>query len=78
MLYLKYRPQTIKELDNSLVRERLSLLLSVKSLGHAFLLTGPKGTGKTSTARIIAKAINCENNKWAGKSNQYEPLNILL
>lgn len=75
MLYLKYRPQTINELDLTEVRERLSLILAGDGLSHAFLLTGPKGTGKTSTARIIAKSINCENNKWAGKTKSFEPCN---
>lgn len=60
--YRKYRPQTIEELDLDSVRERLSSILSAKELPHAFLFTGPKGLGKTSAARILAKAINCEGN----------------
>lgn len=60
VFYLKYRPQTISELDLAQVREKLFSLLKSKSLPHAFLFTGPKGLGKTSTARILAKAINCE------------------
>jgi DNA polymerase-3 subunit gamma/tau len=63
VFYLKYRPQTISELDLSQVREKLFSLLKSKSLPHAFLFTGPKGLGKTSTARILAKAINCEQKK---------------
>lgn len=59
VFYRKYRPQTIKELDNEHIRETLSSVLS-GSLTHAFLFTGPKGLGKTSAARIVAKAINCE------------------
>ena len=58
--YRKYRPQTIEELDLESVRERLSSILRAKELPHAFLFTGPKGLGKTSAARILAKAINCE------------------
>ncbi len=61
--YRKYRPQTIAELDLAAVRTRLSSILSTKELPHAFLFTGPKGLGKTSSARILAKAINCENRK---------------
>jgi DNA polymerase-3 subunit gamma/tau len=75
MLYLKYRPQTIKEIDSIAVREKLSLLLSSGNLPHALLFTGPKGIGKTSSARIIAKAINCDNNFFAGKGESYEPCN---
>lgn len=58
--YRKYRPQTIEELDSKDVREKLYSVLSGKDIAHAFLFTGPKGLGKTSTARIVAKALNCE------------------
>lgn len=60
VFYRKYRPQTISELDLSVVREKLTAILSSKDLPHAFLFAGPKGLGKTSSARILAKAINCE------------------
>ena len=63
MLYLKYRPKTITDLDNSAVREVMSNILSASKLPHAFLFTGQKGTGKTSTARILAKSVNCLNKK---------------
>lgn len=63
MFYLKYRPQTIKELDSTAVRERIEKILSSEHIPHAFLFTGPKGTGKTSTARIIAKVLNAYVNK---------------
>lgn len=59
--YLKYRPKTLSELDNTLVSGLLTKYLQKSQKPHAFLLTGPKGTGKTSTARILAKSVNCEN-----------------
>ncbi|HEV2339800.1 MAG TPA: DNA polymerase III subunit gamma/tau [Patescibacteria group bacterium] len=59
--YRKYRPQKIADLDNVKLRETLTALLSGTEVPHAFLFTGPKGLGKTSTARIIAKVVNCEN-----------------
>jgi len=60
VFYRKYRPQKIEELDSAAVRESLYSILSKASFSHAFLFTGPKGLGKTSTARIVAKVINCE------------------
>lgn len=60
VFYRKYRPQTIDELDLSDVREKLTAILQTQDIPHAFLFTGPKGLGKTSSARILAKAINCE------------------
>jgi len=75
MFYLTYRPKTINELDNVRVKERMRKILESKDLPHAFLLVGPKGMGKTSTARIFAKAVNCLKNKFAGKSDSIEPCN---
>ena len=60
VFYRKYRPQKIEELDSSSVRDLLFSVLSSEDIAHAFLFTGPKGLGKTSTARIVAKAVNCE------------------
>src|SRR5690349_10258046 len=75
MFYLKYRPQTIQDLDNSNVKDIITNILKSKTIPHAFLFTGQKGTGKTSTARIVAKAINCLENVFAGKGTSVEPCN---
>lgn len=61
VFYLKYRPQKISELDLGEIREDLGRLLASRKVPHALLFAGPKGSGKTSSARIIAKAINCLN-----------------
>lgn len=63
VFYRKYRPQTLEDLDKKDVRDRLRALLSKPEIPHAFLFTGSKGTGKTSTARIIAKIVNCQNRR---------------
>lgn len=67
VFYRKYRPQLISELDLTSVREKLTSILSAKEIPHAFLFAGPKGLGKTSSARILAKAINCEKRGGRGK-----------
>ena len=75
VFYLKYRPQTINELDSESVRNSLYSILSLPDLPHAFLFTGPKGLGKTSAARILAKAVNCEGGA-KGKGQRANPDSI--
>lgn len=73
MYYLKYRPNVLDELDSDSVKKTLQSILTSGSIPHAFLFSGPKGTGKTSTARIVAKILNCEENAKAGKISTLNP-----
>lgn len=68
-LYSKYRPQNFANLVGQ-DHIRLTLLHEIQqgTLTHAYLFTGPRGTGKTSTARLIAKALNCQK-----KNDEGEP-----
>jgi len=73
VFYRKYRPQTISDLDLALVRDKLFAILKSEDVAHAFLFAGPKGLGKTSSARILAKAINCEkNSKGKGQKSKVQ------
>jgi DNA polymerase III subunit gamma/tau len=67
VLYRKYRPQKISELDSLDIQKKLHQILSSDEIPHAFLFSGPRGLGKTSSARIIAKSVNCLNNKGKGE-----------
>jgi len=58
--YIKYRPQTVSELDIVKVRDSLEKMFKSKKIPHVLLFLGPKGTGKTSAARMVAKALCCE------------------
>lgn len=60
--YRTYRPQTIGGLHIPSVRAALERIRTSGSFSHAYLFCGPKGTGKTSSARILAKMLNCEQN----------------
>jgi DNA polymerase-3 subunit gamma/tau len=69
----RYRPQTFEELvGQEHVAKALSNAISTGRVGHAYLFTGARGVGKTSAARIFAKALNCETGPRAVPCNQCE------
>ena len=70
VFYRKWRPQTLAEVvGQEPVTQTLLNALSSGRISHAYLFCGPRGTGKTSTGRILAKAVNCLTN------GQGEPCN---
>ena len=62
VLALKYRPQTFTDLiGQELVAETIINSIKLNKIPNAFLFTGIRGVGKTTTARIVAKSLNCKN-----------------
>jgi DNA polymerase-3 subunit gamma/tau len=67
----RYRPQTFEELvGQEHVARALSGAITSNRVGHAYLFTGARGVGKTSAARILAKALNCQNGPSPTPCNQ--------
>ena len=72
-LYRKYRPQTFDDVSGQLaVTQTLKTQLSSGKMSHAYLFTGSRGTGKTSCAKILAKAVNCTNLQDGNPCNRCE------
>jgi len=70
VLYRKYRPQTFGEIiGQEHVVRTLTNSIKGNNISHAYLFSGPRGSGKTTIARLFAKAINCENRR----EGQFEP-----
>jgi DNA polymerase-3 subunit gamma/tau len=77
-LYRKYRPSIFSEISGQeYVIKTLTNAIKNDQISHAYLFTGPRGTGKTTTARIFAKAVNCLNpiTKTNNKIVSLEPCN---
>ena len=72
-LYRKWRPQTFDDMvGQSAVTHTLKNAISNHKTSHAYLFTGPRGTGKTSAAKVFAKAINCPNQTNGEPCNECE------
>lgn len=70
-LYRKWRPSGFAELvGQEHVSRTLSNAVNAGRVGHAYLFAGPRGTGKTSTAKILAKALNCEKGPTPNPCNE--------
>ena len=63
ILALKYRPQEFNDLiGQEVMAQTITNAIKLEKTPNAYLLTGIRGVGKTTTARLIAKALNCEKN----------------
>ncbi|MGP2527665.1 DNA polymerase III subunit gamma/tau [Acidaminococcus sp. LBK-2] len=72
-LYRTWRPQDFDDLvGQAPIKKALTNALETGRISHAYLFAGPRGTGKTSTARILAKALNCEKGPTPHPCNQCE------
>ena len=71
VLYRKYRPSFFSDIvDQKFITDTLKESIITNKISHAYIFSGPKGTGKTSTAKVFAKAINCEKPIYGEPCNQ--------
>ncbi len=70
VFHLKYRPQRLVDLDLEEVSLKLKKILSSEDIPQSYLFAGPKGSGKTSAARIVAKVVNCEGKEKGEACNE--------
>lgn len=72
VLYRKYRPQTFSEvIGQEHVIQTLTNAIARGTISHAYLFAGPRGSGKTTVARLLAKSLNCQKRK----EGEFEPCN---
>ncbi|MDO8463344.1 MAG: DNA polymerase III subunit gamma/tau [bacterium] len=76
VLYRKHRPQTFEDVvGQSHVTTTLVSAIAADRVAHAYLFSGPRGVGKTTTARLLAKAVNCEAGRGTAREAQQVPCN---